>query len=124
MWKDIVDVIREIMGYHSDPMFVKAGTKLLSFYSLLNDGRSLARHYLILAVNRRFIITQDGYMGLGPLAMEEDDVVVLFGGVVVYILRPCEDTYAFIGELVSCRAKSLPACKKKETWSHERNALS
>jgi hypothetical protein len=53
-------------------------------------------------MSRRFFITKDGYMGLGPLAMKEGDAVVfLFGGVVPYLLRPDGDMYMFIGDCYS-----------------------
>jgi hypothetical protein len=58
---------------------------------------------------------------------EDDIVVILFGGVVPYIIRLDGDTYAYIVEcysmcirmsIVSCLAE-LPISKNKENWSHE-----
>ncbi|RDL30835.1 uncharacterized protein BP5553_10180 [Venustampulla echinocandica] len=50
---------------------------------------------------RRQFFTENGYMGLGPAAMREGDLVcVLFGGCIPYILRPTDtdNMYKFVGE--------------------------
>jgi hypothetical protein len=48
---------------------------------------------------RRFFITKEGHMGLGPRLVEPGDVVcVLFGSQVPFILREVDDHYLLIGE--------------------------
>ncbi|CAO2657219.1 Nn.00g033450.m01.CDS01 [Neocucurbitaria sp. VM-36] len=49
---------------------------------------------------RRMFETVNGYIGLGPRSMREDDtLVVLDGGKVPYVLRPCGDRdFSFLGE--------------------------
>jgi hypothetical protein len=67
-------------------------SKPISFCSLQDSCHSLASHDLFSARNRGIFPTKDGYMGLGPLAMEEDETVIdLFGDDVPYILRPKRD---------------------------------
>lgn len=54
----------------------------------------------ICSYNRRFFLTQSGYMGIGPMMMRPgDEVCVLFGGRPPYILRPMVQGYhVFVGE--------------------------
>ena len=48
---------------------------------------------------RRFFITSKGYIGIGPAALRQHDLVcVLFGGVTPFIVKKDEDFYRFIGE--------------------------
>jgi hypothetical protein len=56
--------------------------------------------YSRICYNRKFFITKNGYMGIGPNVLQADDtVVVLHGAEVPYVLRPCEDgTWMFVGE--------------------------
>jgi hypothetical protein len=51
-------------------------------------------------VKRSFIVTEKGYMGLGPSRTQSGDVVcVLRGGNVPFILRESQDRYyMFVGE--------------------------
>jgi hypothetical protein len=50
-------------------------------------------------VDRRFFVTKDGSMGIGPNTMKEGDVIViLFGGRVPYLLRVVDTGYKFLGE--------------------------
>jgi hypothetical protein len=44
------------------------------------------------------LITDDGHVGLGVAMRPGDEIWILFGGRVLYILRPVEDHYTFIGE--------------------------
>jgi hypothetical protein len=50
--------------------------------------------------NRRFYLTQSGYIGIGPMIMRPgDEVCVLFGGRPPYVLRPTVHGYhVFTGE--------------------------
>jgi hypothetical protein len=54
--------------------------------------------------NRRFYLTQSGYIGIGPMMMRPgDEVCVLFGGRAPYILRPMVQGYhVFVGETYLC----------------------
>jgi hypothetical protein len=57
------------------------------------------RRFLGTSADRRFFVTTDGHMGLGPFAMEEGDIVtVLFGGAVPYLLRRMGADYWLVGE--------------------------
>ncbi|CAM1510642.1 Fc.00g009770.m01.CDS01 [Cosmosporella sp. VM-42] len=52
-------------------------------------------------IGQRMYLTEQGYMGLGPGSMEQEDmVVVLYGGTVPHILRKSEivDGWSYIGE--------------------------
>jgi len=70
------------------------------------DGEdNLQRKYMLASMRnatflRRFMWTEKGYMGLGPAAAAVgDQVCVLFGGQVLYVLRPKgELEHEFIGE--------------------------
>jgi len=109
LWQDTVDIIREsIVCYHLDSRFVEADTRLLSLFPCCQPLSTLDHDSLS---------QKDGYTGLGPLAMKEDDAVVFpFGGIVPYILRPDGDTYAVIGECVVhvyCLAKSFTDLQEK-----------
>ena len=49
--------------------------------------------------SRRFFITREGHMGLGPRDMEPGDVVcVLLGAQVPFVLRAVNNHYAFLGD--------------------------
>lgn len=48
---------------------------------------------------RRLLMTQNGYIGVGPRAMNEgDDIAILQGASVPYVLRRCGSAYQFVGE--------------------------
>jgi hypothetical protein len=50
-------------------------------------------------LNRRFLLTERGYIGLGPLSTRKDDIVaLLYGGKTPYVLRAERDYFAFLGE--------------------------
>ncbi|KAL8658226.1 MAG: hypothetical protein Q9226_001163 [Calogaya cf. arnoldii] len=58
-----------------------------------------ARSLEILSYNRKVYLTQNGFLGIGPRVMNVDDeVCVLFGGRVPFILRRMHDHHVFIGE--------------------------
>ncbi|KAL8871359.1 MAG: hypothetical protein Q9174_002789 [Haloplaca sp. 1 TL-2023] len=49
--------------------------------------------------NRRLYLTQNGFLGIGPRVMAKgDEVCVLFGARVPFILRRMQDHHVFIGE--------------------------
>jgi hypothetical protein len=72
-------------------------------------------------VRRRFFVTSDGQLGLGPLAMEEGDVVVvLFGGTVPFVLRPCGDGhFRLMGE---CYVHAIMEGQAVEKWKESGKA--
>ncbi|KAL8916279.1 MAG: hypothetical protein Q9208_008608 [Pyrenodesmia sp. 3 TL-2023] len=66
-------------------------------------ARGSSVHYTqgarIICHSRRVYMTQKGFLGIGPKIMKNgDEVCVLFGGRVPYILRPVQDHHVFIGE--------------------------
>lgn len=74
------------------------------------EGSSYATERAMCSMNaflgRRVFRCEDGKLGLGPAAMKSGDVVVvLFGGIVPYVLRPLdgggdEQKWAFVGECI------------------------
>lgn len=57
---------------------------------------SLARNFCL---NRRFFITSNSHLGVGPRWTQKGDLVcVLFGGGVPYVLSPKGKNYTFIGQ--------------------------
>lgn len=53
----------------------------------------------VYANNRRILMTSDGRLGLGPQVMQPgDEVIVLFGSRVPFVVRPRPDHHIFIGE--------------------------
>jgi hypothetical protein len=49
--------------------------------------------------DRRLFVTRKGYLGLGPEALREQDLVcILTGGPVPYVLRKVDQHYQFVGE--------------------------
>jgi len=65
-------------------------------------------------VNRRFFVTKNGLMGVGPDGMKEGDIIgILFGGRVPYVLRPVGDGFRFVGE---CYVSGLMNGEAVQTW--------
>jgi hypothetical protein len=63
------------------------------------DVDRFEKHAKQYCYNRRFYLTHCGYMGIGPKMMRTgDEVCVLFGGKVPYILRPVDNHHVFVGE--------------------------
>lgn len=57
---------------------------------------ALAANYCF---NRTFILTLDGKMGIGPIdSRPGDNVVLLYGGQIPYIIRKRESSWEFLGE--------------------------
>lgn len=64
--------------------------------------------------DRRFFVTKEGRMGIGPDALKEGDIVtVLFGGNVPYVLRRTGSKYRFIGE---CYVPDLMSGESVKQW--------
>jgi hypothetical protein len=53
----------------------------------------------VACLGRELFGTQEGYIGIGDVTLQEGDLVcVLFGGKVPFILRPADGRYRFVGE--------------------------
>lgn len=73
----------------------------VSLQHSLEKFTSLGSQHLVFLVGRSFILTSEGYLGLGPhRARTGDEIAVLEGGSVPYVLRQRDtsDGYNFIGE--------------------------
>ncbi|PGH10150.1 hypothetical protein AJ79_05505 [Helicocarpus griseus UAMH5409] len=63
------------------------------------DADRFERGAKLVCYNRRFYITERGYMGIGPRVMRPgDEVCVFFGGRVPFILRRMPNHHLFIGD--------------------------
>lgn len=68
-------------------------------------------------VDRRFFVSRNSLMGIGPKAMKEGDVIaVLFGGKVPYLLRPVGASFNFLGE---CYVPGLMDGEAVARWKQE-----
>jgi hypothetical protein len=66
--------------------------------SLRSDARAFENDFALLARERRFIITEKGFYGLGPQLVQKRDVVAVIPGLKVpYVLRPAADRYKLVG---------------------------
>ena len=65
-----------------------------------SDSWRFLRAAQVCSHNRRFYLTKGGYMGIGPMIMRPgDEVCVLFGGRMPFILRPtAQGHHIFIGQ--------------------------
>ncbi len=64
--------------------------------------------------DKRFFITQDGRMGIGPEFMKEnDDIVILFGAKVPFLVRRLGSRYSLIGE---CYVAGMMNGEPIEQW--------
>jgi hypothetical protein len=72
---------------------------LLGELSVGGDPESYASLASNFCYNRKFIVTSEGRMGIGPTGTQPGDVIyVIFGGGVPYILRARESGFLFVGE--------------------------
>ncbi|EEH38592.1 HET domain-containing protein [Paracoccidioides lutzii Pb01] len=63
------------------------------------DAERFERGARSVCFHRRFYVTEKGYLGIGPRMMSPgDEVCVLFGGRVPFILRRMPDHHLFIGD--------------------------
>ncbi|KAH7371857.1 hypothetical protein BKA64DRAFT_689639 [Cadophora sp. MPI-SDFR-AT-0126] len=68
-----------------------------------NDGDADPRAYQLLVqqctCNRRLLLTQNGYLGIGPKALQSDDQIwILFGARTPIAFRPNSDYYQVAGD--------------------------
>ena len=63
------------------------------------DGASFAIAARNMCNGRRFFITEEGYIGIGPAALRQHDLVcVFFGGATPFVSKKEDEYYRFIGE--------------------------
>ncbi|KAI0535421.1 HET domain-containing protein [Xylaria digitata] len=79
-----------------------SGQNIIELLSKLSNGGD-AEIYTALAsnfcLNRKFIVTLEGRMGIAPMkALLDDLVFVIFGGGVPYILRAHKNGFLFVGQ--------------------------
>ncbi|KAG9187586.1 hypothetical protein G6011_05457 [Alternaria panax] len=68
-------------------------------------------------VDRRFFVTRNGLMGIGPDAMKEGDVVaILIGGRVPYVVQPVGRGHMLVGE---CYVAGLMDGEELSKWKDE-----
>jgi hypothetical protein len=68
-------------------------------------------------IDRRFLVTKKGLIGIGPDTMKDGDVIViLFGGKVPYLVRPVDTGYKFLGE---CYVPGLMDGEAIEPWKQQ-----
>ncbi|KAF2498798.1 hypothetical protein BU16DRAFT_605260 [Lophium mytilinum] len=85
----------------------------LALSSKVDSGR-FHQAFVRACMDRRFFLTQDGRMGIGPKTMKEGDmIVVLFGGKVPFVVRPSGTRFRFIGE---CYVPGLMKGEAVEQW--------
>lgn len=73
----------------------------LSYDMRVMPHREFAAGFQYYCNNRRFFVTEGGYWGIGPAAMQKGDVcAVLIGADVPFVLRPTatEGTYRLVGQ--------------------------
>jgi hypothetical protein len=71
------------------------------------------------AAYRKFFVTKDGHIGLGPDCLREGDAVcVLFGGMVPFVLRPEGPHYLLVGECYCYGMMNGEVIEKLETREH------
>ncbi|MCJ1320932.1 hypothetical protein MMC15_006273 [Xylographa vitiligo] len=81
-----------------------------------NDWRRFSISFANAGEYRRFFITKNRTMGIGPQAMQPGDLIcILFGGRTPFVLRVCQDSdrYVFIGE---CYIKGWMRGEAIEQW--------
>ncbi|KAF2808586.1 uncharacterized protein BDZ99DRAFT_390923 [Mytilinidion resinicola] len=78
------------------------------------DSGRFHQAFVRACMDRRFFLTKDDRMGIGPRTMKEGDIIaVLFGGKVPFVLRPLGTRYRFIGE---CYVPGLMKGEAVEQW--------
>ena len=65
---------------------------------VIGKPNSFSKMWQQSGLHKRFFITDNGYMGMGPAGMREGDITAVFtGGSVPFILRPFKDGFHIIG---------------------------
>ncbi|KAI0458461.1 HET domain-containing protein [Xylaria acuta] len=78
---------------------VLSSSDLLSKLSMGGDAEIYSALASNFCLNRKFIVTLEGRMGIAPVGTQQGDLVfVIFGGGVPYILRTQESGFLFVGQ--------------------------
>lgn len=76
-----------------------AGSSTKTWMDLTADARTYENAVAWTMINRCLFTTTHGYRGCGTIILQPGDkICILFGGCMLYILRPVEGHYKFIGE--------------------------
>lgn len=101
-WAD--EPIQDTAGHWSDfaAWWVQVSDKTPNSSILSAAQAGTAERFVVAASgcwDRRLFVTRKGYLGLGPEALREQDLVcILAGGPVPYVLRKVDQHYQFVGE--------------------------
>lgn len=85
--------------------FEETGVQNFESFHIHNVTRSLPGHLMF--------VTDDGHIGVGAQAQPGDEIWLLFGGGVLYILRPRDDHFTFVGE---CSVHGYMNGEAMEKW--------
>lgn len=100
-WQEWQDwATSRLSPYHQNPHMLQKAVEMICplIYSEIASWR-FQEEYWFSGRDRRFFVTDDGLLAMGPRSMQEGDiVVVLFGGKVPFVLRPSLDGYRLVGE--------------------------
>ena len=78
------------------------------------DSGRFHQAFVRACTDRRFFVTEGGRMGIGPDTMKEgDNIIILFGGKVPYVLRLSGSRHRFIGE---CYVPGLMNGESVQQW--------
>ncbi|EAT90238.2 hypothetical protein SNOG_02026 [Parastagonospora nodorum SN15] len=123
-----------VTGFSTEPSFQEDALQWFAQHAQLslNTSRTRRLKYLMkkrsdpgrfheifvqACVDRRFFVTKNGLMGVGPDGMKEGDAIgILFGGRVPYVLRPVDNGFRFVGE---CYVSGLMNGEAVQTWKDE-----
>jgi hypothetical protein len=85
--------------------FEETGVQTFESFHIHNVTRSLPGYFMF--------VTDDGHIGIGAQAQPGDEIWLLFGGRVLYILRPRHDHFTFVGE---CYVHGYMSGEAMEMW--------
>jgi len=81
------------------------------------DSGRFHEAFVRVCVDRRFFVTRNGLMGIGPDAMKEGDTIaILFGGSVPYVVRTVDQNHKLVGE---CYVVGSMSGEAVLTWKDE-----
>ena len=85
--------------------FEETGVQTFESFHIHNVTRSLPGYFMF--------VTDDDHIGIGAQAQAGDEIWLLFGGRVLYILRPRDDHFTFVGE---CYVHGYMSGEAMEMW--------
>ncbi|KAI0913655.1 heterokaryon incompatibility protein-domain-containing protein [Ustulina deusta] len=107
-----MDDAAQWLSKHLSSQFPGIGTKW--FRTKRADPGRFHDAFVRACTDKRFFITQDGRMGIGPEFMKEnDDIVILFGAKVPFLVRRLGSRYSLIGE---CYVAGMMNGEPIERW--------